>query len=71
MHSGDKPHKCVVCGKAFLRSEHLKSHLVIHSGYKPYYCKMCPRRFTQNSHLKRHMKSHEQTLNVEKEASNG
>lgn len=55
--SGEKNHKCAVCGKAFADTSQLKSHMNIHSGVKPYCCSMCGQRYTQSGSLYTHMRT--------------
>ena len=55
--SGEKPHKCVVCGKVFSQSSNLITHMRKHSGYKPFACGICEKRFQRKVDLRRHRDS--------------
>lgn len=54
LFSGEKPHKCVVCLKAFSQSSNLITHMRKHSGYKPFQCGMCDKAFQRKVDLRRH-----------------
>ncbi|XP_058826409.1 zinc finger protein ZFP2-like [Topomyia yanbarensis] len=54
----DRRHKCDICGKEFLNSNHLVQHRRIHTGERPHKCANCGRAFAQKSHLTAHMKHH-------------
>ena len=58
LHTGAKPLKCEICGKAFRQSFTLQEHLLIHSDEKRYICTHCEKSFTQKTGLQTHIRSH-------------
>lgn len=57
-----RPYICTYdnCGKAYVKSTHLKTHLRRHSGDKPFVCTFegCKWRFSRSDELSRHKRTH-------------
>lgn len=58
VHTGERPHGCVICGRAFSHPSNLRTHLRTHSGEKPYQCPVCTKAFGHHSNLKTHLRIH-------------
>uniref|UniRef100_A0AAQ4P1C1 C2H2-type domain-containing protein n=1 Tax=Gasterosteus aculeatus aculeatus TaxID=481459 RepID=A0AAQ4P1C1_GASAC len=55
-HSTERPHRCDVCGKGFIKVCHLEAHAKIHSGEKPFVCHFCNKAFPKRYSMERHKK---------------
>ncbi|XP_048344992.1 zinc finger protein 678-like isoform X2 [Sphaerodactylus townsendi] len=58
MHLGEKPYKCIDCGKTFRKRADMNSHQRIHTGEKPYKCSECGKTFRWNTQLSIHRRTH-------------
>ena len=56
--SGEKPHKCHICGRCFPHSSTLVNHIRGHTGEKCYKCQWCGRPFTCRNYLRTHIRVH-------------
>ncbi|XP_065272110.1 zinc finger protein 436-like, partial [Emys orbicularis] len=55
---GERPHKCLDCGKSFIKRSNLVQHQAIHTGERPHKCLDCGKSFIERSHLVRHQAIH-------------
>ncbi|XP_067343860.1 zinc finger protein 250-like isoform X1 [Channa argus] len=53
-HSTDRPYKCGVCEKAFVKMCYLTAHAKTHSGVKPFVCHICGKAFPKLYSMQRH-----------------
>lgn len=53
-HSTERPYKCDICGKGFVKMCFLRVHANIHSGEKPFVCHFCNKAFPKLYSMKRH-----------------
>ncbi|KAM9323073.1 uncharacterized protein KZ484_021163 [Pholidichthys leucotaenia] len=55
-HSTERPYKCTVCGKGFVKMCFLNTHAKIHMEVKPFICHICGKTFNRSSGMLRHIK---------------
>lgn len=55
-HSTERPYKCDVCGKGFIKISFLNAHAKIHSREKPFNCHICGKAFPKLYSMQRHKK---------------
>lgn len=58
VHSQDRPHECLECGKKFKMKSQLARHMEIHSGQRDHVCVKCGKSFRRKSHLEDHITIH-------------
>ncbi|KAL1123193.1 hypothetical protein AAG570_002280 [Ranatra chinensis] len=56
-HTGERPHKCLQCPKAFTRPDLLKKHNRVHTGQR-FTCLVCGKSFTSKHYLTEHSWTH-------------
>ena len=54
----ERPYKCDVCSRKFIRATHLRRHMRIHTGEKPFACHICGRRYARGDYLRAHIHAH-------------
>ncbi len=70
-HTGERPHRCPHCQKAFKQPGQLTAHIRIHTGEKPYRCPHCQKAFSQSNNRNRHMKDQHPTVTDEVSTTTG
>jgi len=51
-------HECLQCGKSYMQTSSLVTHMRLHTGERPYECLQCGKTFIQSGHLTSHMRHH-------------
>lgn len=54
----ERSHVCDICGKSYLSSRNLRSHMKIHSKVCPYKCSICGKSVSSKNILETHLKMH-------------
>ena len=57
-HTGERPHKCPHCAKAFSDRSSLRKHLFTHTEERPHKCPQCNKAFKHSSSLRKHVFTH-------------
>ncbi|XP_060094523.1 zinc finger protein 436-like [Heteronotia binoei] len=65
IHTGEKPYKCLDCGRNFARSFNFISHRCIPTGEKLYRCFECGKNFGRSYNLTIHQRGEVSALGVE------
>lgn len=60
--AGEKPHKCVKCGRGFKQLTHLNYHMRTHNDAKMFHCHVCGKGFNQKGNLQAHQYCHTGSL---------
>ncbi|XP_026747560.1 zinc finger protein 302-like, partial [Trichoplusia ni] len=55
VHSGDRPFKCIPCGRSFNTGSNLRAHRAVHSKVSPHYCVECHTYYKTSKSLIRHL----------------
>lgn len=58
LQSNQRNYQCSMCGKQFLRSISLNTHMKYHLNLKTKQCPHCPMVFVETKNLTRHLKTH-------------
>lgn len=58
MFTGERPHACQQCERAFIKKIDLQRHELTHTGVKPHVCTVCDKEFLRPLHLNYHMMIH-------------